>query len=84
MTRIVLIVFPVLSLFLFPRAITAGLAFAAALIAPPIALGIGIIADALYFVHGAASLPIGTALGVIGMAGAFFVRRFIKTRILPV
>jgi hypothetical protein len=68
--------------FFFPWPLAALGAFALALMEPVAGLALGIILDALYFVPGAARLPVCTACGLAGTVLAFFVRRFVKTRII--
>ncbi len=54
-------------------------AFAAGFV-PPIAIVVGLIFDLLYYPGN--GLPYFTILGVLGAAIAFFVHRFVKTRIM--
>jgi hypothetical protein len=78
---ILLTVFTFLSLFFFPYPATLALSFLASLSFPLTALLVGVLSDALYF-SAPHTLPLATLLGVLASAIAFFVRRFIKARII--
>ena len=80
MTRILVIVAAVISVFILPPFVTVVLAAAGSLLFPPTALAIGLLADALYLPQG--SLPYASLLGLSGTAVAILMRRFMKTRII--
>lgn len=65
--------------FFFPFPFTLLLAFLASLFVPPVALGVGVLVDLLYYSSG---LPTGTVWGLGLFILGFFVRRFIKARII--
>lgn len=70
----------VLSLFIFPWAITL-LAMAASALAHPLsALAVGILADILYYPG--VGLPVGSLWGAGLATVGFFVRSFVKERML--
>jgi hypothetical protein len=75
-----IIILSCVSPFLFPSAITALLAFAAALIFPPLALLLGILMDLLY--EPSNYWPIASIVGAILCVLALLVRSFVKTRIM--
>ena len=70
------------SLFFFPYPATVILALLASLYFPPIALFVGIFTDLLYYTPGASSWPIASLIGLLSSVIAFFVRRFMKARIM--
>lgn len=78
--RSLLIIVAFLSPFFFPFPATLVFSFIASIVYPPIGIAVGILTDALY--GGTQSWYLGTLSGA-GISGiAFFVRRFIKTRII--
>jgi len=79
-TKVAIILLACASPFLFPYAITAMLAFAAALIFPPLALLLGMTIDLLY--EPSAYWPLASIVGVIICLTAVFVRSFVKARIM--
>lgn len=80
--RVLLAALAALSPFFFPYPATVLLSFAASLFFPYLALGIGILTDALYLAPNAAFFPVATGIGAVTSLLAFFVRRFIKARIM--
>jgi hypothetical protein len=78
--RASIIVLACASPFLFPSAVTAILAFAAALIFPPLAILLGILMDLLY--EPANYWPVASIVGVLLCVVAVIVRTFVKTRIM--
>ncbi|KND50997.1 MAG: hypothetical protein AB202_01140 [Parcubacteria bacterium C7867-007] len=78
--RIGIIAVACISPFLFPSVITAILAVCAAFIFPPIAIVIGMLTDLLYEPTG--YLPFASIFGLIICVSVFFVRSFLKTRIM--
>lgn len=79
--RILLIGLAVLSPFLFPVPLTFVLSFFAGLFVPLIPLLSGALLEYLYGVPSEA-LPLGLLIGALLCALSFFVRGFIKTRIM--
>lgn len=69
-----------MSVFFFPYQATIVLSLVASLYFPPTALLVGILSDFLYYTYPA--FPSATATGVALSVGAYFVRRFIKARII--
>ncbi len=82
MMRFVLIALAVLSPFLFPYPVTLALSFVASLFYPPLALVVGILTDLLYYVPSVAPLPLAVLTGLALSIAAFFMQRFLKTRIM--
>ena len=80
MTRAVFIVLAAASTLLFPWQYGAVLIFIAALYVPLVGVSLGVIYDALYYAHGA-GWPIATIAGVVGSIAAFFIARFVRSRI---
>lgn len=80
MMRIPVMIGAFLSPLLFPFPLTVLLALVASLFFPPAGLLIGALVDALYYVPG--SLPLGLIWGAVLTFVAFFVRRFMKARII--
>ncbi len=54
----------------------------ASLLVPVAGLGLGIVADLLYFTPGAAFMPLMTLYGAAISGAALLVHRFVKTRII--
>lgn len=75
-----IIVLACIAPFVFPSAVTAALAFAAALIFPPLAILIGMLMDLLY--EPAGYWPLASMIGVLLCALALLVRSFVKARIM--
>ncbi len=67
------------SLVLFPWPLTVALALAAAVVEPLVPLGIGILADTLYYSSQSYPVPLYTLLGAVVSGIAYFVR----TRLRP-
>ncbi|KND52048.1 MAG: hypothetical protein ABA06_02170 [Parcubacteria bacterium C7867-001] len=80
MMRASLIFLALLSPFIFPSPLSGALSFAAALVYPPVALVVGLIADALYYPG--SGYPLATLIGVAIALVAFFMRGFAKARIM--
>lgn len=78
--QIGIIVLACIAPFIFPSILTAFLAFAAALIFPPIAVALGILTDLLY--DPAGYWPVATITGILLCALAALVRAFVKARIM--
>lgn len=81
MTRSIFIVLATISVIAFPWQYAMVLIFIAALYLPPVGLSLGIVYDALYWAHG---WPIATITGALGSLAAFFLARFIRSRISAV
>lgn len=77
--RIVLCVVVLFVPFLIPWFIAVPMAIVAALYVPPIAIVVGLIYDFLYYTGG---VPYFTIAGFVTAGIAYFVHRFIKTRIM--
>lgn len=82
MIRIVFIFFAFLSPFFFPFPATLILAFCASIFLPPVGILVGLLTDVLYYTPAVSTLPIATLAGAGISVIAFFVRRFLKTRII--
>lgn len=54
----------------------------ASLLVPMAGLGLGIVADLLYFIPGTAFMPLMTLYGALISGVALLVHRFVKTRII--
>lgn len=67
-------------LFAFPWPYAAALVFAFALYVPPAAFVFGLLADALYYTS-EVGLPLATMYGACASVIAFFMNRFIRSRI---
>lgn len=80
MTRAIVIIAALISVFILPLPVTAVLAAFGSLMFPPTALAVGILIDVLYLPSG--TPPYATIMGVAGFVAAVFVRRFMKTRII--
>lgn len=81
MIRAVVIGSAVIAPFLFPVFLTTALAFIAGLFVPLVPLLVGVLVDFLYSVPGG-GLPLGTIGGLLLFLLSFFVRGFLKTRIM--
>jgi len=68
--------------FFFPYPFTLVLSFAASLFVPFVGILIGILTDVLYFVPHVDHIPLASLLGALVSVVAFFVRRFLKARIM--
>jgi hypothetical protein len=77
--RFVLLFSAFLSLFWLPWPLAALLVFASALTLPAAAIGLGLLAEAVY---GTGGLPAAFLLGALGTCIALWVRWFMKTRIM--
>jgi hypothetical protein len=82
MIRFALVTLALLAPFMFPWQAAALLIFLAATGFPILALLGGVLMDVLYFAPGAAALPWGTVIGILGFLAALFVQDFMKTRIM--
>jgi len=82
MMRLVPALATLVSLFFFPWPLSLALIFVSALFLPPAGLILGIAADALYFMPGAAFLPLFTLYGLFSTLLSLLVHRFVKTRIM--
>ena len=78
--RVSIIILACIAPFIFPSIITALLAFAAALIFPPLAIALGILTDLLY--QPANYWPMASTIGIFFCVLAVLVRSFVKTRIM--
>ncbi len=79
MMRAVLIGLSVVSLFVFPWPLTLVLGFVTSLLVPPVAFVLGVAAELLYGAHG---VPYAVIVGAVLSVVAFFVRGFVKARII--
>jgi hypothetical protein len=77
--KLCIAILPFLSTFFFPYVFTFVLAFAAGLVFPPLALAAGILLDFLYYTGG---WPKATLIGLTIALVAWFVRYFVRTRIM--
>ena len=68
--------------FFFPWTYTVAITIIVMFRYPSIALAVGLELDALYFVPGAASVPLATAWGALAMVFAWLIRRFVRTQML--
>lgn len=82
LARALFILAALLSPFLFPYPFTLLLSFIASLFVPFVAIAVGLITDAVYFVPHITRFPLATFMNVFIFIIAFFVRRFIKARIM--
>lgn len=82
MIRILLTVIALIAPFLFPYPFTLVLSFAGALAFPVVGLLVGALVDLLYYVPHPGIYPLATFTGVFIFVAAFFVRRFVKARII--
>lgn len=82
MVRLALLLLAFFAPFMFPWPLAVALIFLTATGFPILALFGGVLMDVLYFVPGAALLPFGTLLGIVGFLLALFVHDFMKTRIM--
>lgn len=80
MSRALIIIAAIVSVFTLPSFITALLAAAGSILFPPTALAIGVLYDALYLPLD--TVPYATLLGLAGSTGAVIVRHIMKTRII--
>lgn len=80
--RIVIPLLAGISLLILPWPIAALLMLPAAYVLPVAGLLLGVLADLLYFVPGAALVPLFSLYGLAIGVGAIFVRRFMKARII--
>ncbi len=78
--RIVIIALACIAPFVFPSQLTAALAFAAALIFPPLAIILGMLTDLSSEPTG--YLPLASIFGVVLCVAAVVVRSFVKARIM--
>ena len=70
---------PFISAFFFPYPLTLALTLVAGFAFPPMALAAGIFIDLLYYAGG---IPLGTLAGATAALVAYFVRQFVRTRIM--
>ncbi len=82
MTWLLIPLFALISLFIFPWQVSLAALFAAALSFPPSGIALGLLADLLYFVPGSAFMPYITLFGLLSTAASLLVHRFVKTRIM--
>lgn len=82
MTRSAVVVFALISAFIFPWIFTAGIAFFAALWIPLLPLAVGILLDVLYYAPQAHWFPLGTVSGALVTLVAHFVRTRLKAGII--
>lgn len=81
MIRSIFILAPLPALVLFPAPFFMVLVAVASLFFPPAGILYGILADALYYAHNAASVPHGIVYGTAASVGGFLISRFLSTRI---
>ncbi len=81
MIRAILIAAPLFALLMFPAPFFMVLAFAASIAFPPSGILYGILADALYYAPGAASVPHGIIYGTAATLAGFLIARFFATRV---
>lgn len=82
MTRALAGLAALLSLFIFPWQVSAVIILAAALLFPPAGIGLGLIADLVYWIPGVAFLPYFSLFGIVCTGLSLLVHRFVKTRIM--
>lgn len=71
-----------IALFVFPWQVALVGVFLAALFIPTAGVALGVLADIVYYVPGAAFLPYFSLLGLVATVLALLVQRFVKTRII--
>jgi hypothetical protein len=76
------VVLALLALFIFPWQFGLVAILGAALVTPLAGAALGLIADIVYYVPGAAFLPYFTFAGIASTCLSLFVHRFVKTRIM--
>jgi hypothetical protein len=79
MIRLALLIISFVSVFAFPWQFTLILLFPLAWYEPLAAIAIGILADTLYYTHGA-GIPLMTLTGIITCALSLFSRRYLHGR----
>lgn len=79
--RSIFILAPVPALLLFPAPFFMVLVAVAAVLFPPAGVLYGILADALYFAPGAATVPHGIIYGTAASVGGLLISRFLSTRV---
>lgn len=82
MIRAILILLPLPALLLFPKLLFAGLVIMAAIVFPPAGILYGVLADALYYAPGAATVPHGIIYGTAASLAGFLIGRFFATRVV--
>lgn len=80
--RIIVVGSALVSPFLFPYPYSFALSVCASVFVPWLALAVGVLHDALFFVPDAGSLPVASMLGIAASCAALLVRRFVKARII--
>lgn len=81
MIRSIFILAPLPALLLFPAPFFMVLVAVASLLFPPAGVLYGILADALYYAPGAASVPHGIIYGTGASVGGLLISRFLSTRV---
>lgn len=80
--RVMSIILALIALFIFPWQVALIAVFGASLLTPLSGIALGIIADLVYYVPGAAFLPYFSLFGLAATVIGFLVQRFVKTRII--
>ncbi|MBP6860518.1 MAG: hypothetical protein KBC38_03100 [Candidatus Pacebacteria bacterium] len=81
MIRAILIAAPLPALLMFPAPFFMLLTCIASIAFPPAGILYGVLADALYFAPGAASVPQGIIYGTAATLAGFLISRFFSTRV---
>ncbi len=81
MIRYVFAVLAIVGVFVFPWGFTLFLTAVAAYFLPPVAILVGVLYDAFYYAPGAAFMPTATLIGIALAIAAYFIRRFVHSRI---
>ena len=76
------IILALIALFIFPWQVAVIAVLGAAFLTPLAGLALGIVADLVYYVPGAAFMPYFTLFGLGATGIGFLVQRFVKTRII--
>lgn len=82
MMRVMPTVIALIALFVFPWQVALALVVFAALAMPAAGVALGVIADIVYYVPGAAFMPYFSLFGVVATVVSILVHRFVKTRII--
>lgn len=80
--RIMPAVVALLTIFMLPWQVSLVAVLGAALFIPMAGIALGVVADLVYYVPGAAFIPYFTLFGLCATGASFLVQRFVKTRII--
>lgn len=82
MMRSMAVILALIALFVFPWQVSLLAILGAALFVPAAGIALGVIADLVYFMPGAAFMPYFSLFGAGATIVALLVHRFVKTRII--